>query len=181
MATAIIKLTYRHVINRNAETALEKNIFQASYREFLFKSQAYNHDGTLRTFTQMKAKDGRANSLHYKISFAALHFLDELKNTIPGFKDVFGTNVKYETPAFELVESDIIDPNAHCVAIKFVTAPLVLHLIIGDVMVLSYQLPGGLQSDVAETFTVKMQPNLAITSFCDQTEGANTVNTFNQN
>ncbi len=181
MATALIKLTYRHLINKHSEAAYEKNIFQASYREFLFKSQAYNHDGSLKSFTQMKARDGRANSLHYKISFAALHFLDELKNNIPVLTNVIGGSIQYEMPAFELVESDIINPGAHQVAIKFVTGPLVLHLVVGDVMVLSYQLPGGLQNDNAETFTVKIQPGLAITSFCEINAGAGQLSTFNSN
>ena len=45
MSKAKIKMVYRQVIDESCQSAFEKAIFQASYDEFLLKSQAYNGEG----------------------------------------------------------------------------------------------------------------------------------------
>src|SRR5476651_1385454 len=120
MALALIKLTYKHVIDASAQAEFERSIFQASYQEFRMKSQAYNLDGEMRTFTEMKTKDGRANSMHYKISFSSLHFLIPLNKKIPVLRDALGKEIEYDSAIFELIESDITKIEAHKVAIKFI-------------------------------------------------------------
>lgn len=170
MALALVKLTYRHIIDATAETNFERNIFHATYQEFRMKSQAYNLDGELKTFTEMKARDGRANSLHYKMSFAALHFLVALKNKIPFLQDNVGNQLNYEQPVFELIESDIEQIKAHRISIKFTTGPMILHQIIGNNMILSLEDLLQDNRDFLDTFTLPMQPGLAITSYRDLEE-----------
>jgi hypothetical protein len=80
---AKIKLVYRQVIDEASESGFEKAIFQASYQGFLLKSQTYNLEGKFKTFTKLKANDGRANSLHYKRGFSVVHFIAQLNNKIP--------------------------------------------------------------------------------------------------
>lgn len=165
MATALIKLTYKHVIDANAETDFERNIFNATYQEFRIKSQAYNLNGDLKTFTEMKAKDSRANSMHYKMSFAGLHFLIPLNNKIPFLEDVLGNQLNYEQAVFELIESDITQIKAHRLSIKFITGTLMLHQVIGNNMILSLEDLLQDDRDFIDTFTLPMQPGLAITSY----------------
>ncbi|OKS84882.1 hypothetical protein RG47T_0319 [Mucilaginibacter polytrichastri] len=153
------------MIDASAQTDLERNIFHASYQEFRMKSQAYNPDGDLQTFSQMKAKDGRANSLHYKISFAALHFLAPLNNKIPVLTDVMGKQLDYDSIVFELIESDIMQIKAHKVGIKFTTGTYVLHQVIGTNLVLSAEDVLNEKSNFTETFTLNMETGLAITSY----------------
>ena len=74
MYKAKIKLVYKQLIDETTVSSFEKAIFQTSYQEFLLKSEAYNPDRKLKTFSKIKANDGRANSLHYKLSFAVGHF-----------------------------------------------------------------------------------------------------------
>jgi hypothetical protein len=167
MATALIKLTYRHIIDAAAQTDFERNIFHATYQEFRMKSQTYNLNGDLKTFSEMKAKDGRANSMHYKMSFAALHFLIPLNNKIPFLQDAVGNQLNYEQPVFELIESDIRQIKAHRVGIKFTTGTLMLHQVIGNNMILSLEDLLHDDRDFIDTFTLPMQSNLAITSYRD--------------
>jgi hypothetical protein len=184
MALALIKLTYKHVIDALAQTDFERNIFHASYHEFRMKSQAYNPDGEMHTFTEMKAKDGRANSMHYKISFSALHFLAPLNKKIPVLTDTLGKQIEYDSAVFELIESDITQIKAHRVGIKFITGTYVLHQIIGNNLVLSAEdllNEGGV---FTETFTLAMLPNMAVTSYHELNRQASSSvlnNSFNNN
>lgn len=158
MSKAIIKLTYKQVIDSSATTDFERNVLSASYREFLLKSQTYNPGNVLKTFSEMKNNDGRANSLHYKLSFAIGYFIESLKNKIPVLTDTLGNSVTFEVPQLELMESDITDITAHKVAINYISGELLLLNTIGEYLVLS-------ANHGETTFTVKMQDHLAITSY----------------
>ncbi|MES2265497.1 MAG: hypothetical protein V4520_01975 [Bacteroidota bacterium] len=158
MSKAIIKLTYKQIIDASSSTDFEKNVLFSSYQEFLLKSQAYNPGGKLKTFSEMKNNDGRANSLHYKLSFAIGYFIEMLKNKIPALTDNLGNSVTFEVPKFELIESDTTTMAAHKVALNYITGDLTLLDTFGEYLVLS---PGG--SD--ETFTIKLQNGLAISSY----------------
>jgi len=109
MSKAKIKMVYRQVIDESCQSAFEKAIFQASYDEFLLKSQAYNQEGKFKTFSKIKSNDGRANSLHYKLSFSVGHFIAQLNNKIPAIKDNRGNKIAFEVANFELIESHIED------------------------------------------------------------------------
>ncbi|MBL4677821.1 MAG: hypothetical protein JKY70_16705 [Mucilaginibacter sp.] len=158
MSKAIIKLTYKQVIDSSANTDFERGILSASYREFLLKSQAYNPGNMLKTFSEMKNNDGRANSLHYKLSFSIGYFIESLKNKIPVLTDTLGNNITFEVSHLELIESDITDISAHKIAINYITSDLLLMNTIGEYLVLS-------ANHGESTFTVKMQDHLAISSY----------------
>jgi hypothetical protein len=158
MAKAIIKLAYKQVIDASSTGSFEKSVLFASYQEFLLKSQAYNPGNRLKTFSEMKNNDGRANSLHYKLSFSVGYCIEMLKNTIPGLKDSLGNDILFEIPKFELIASDITSIDAHKVAIIYTTGDLTLVNAFGEYMVLA--LP-----DSTETFTLKMQDNLSVISY----------------
>ena len=158
MAKAIVKLAYKQVIDASSTGNFEKSVLFASYQEFLLKSQAYNPGNRLKTFSEMKNNDGRANSLHYKLSFSVGYCIEMLKNTIPGITDNLGNNILFEVPRFELIASDITTIDAHKVAIIYTTGDLTLLNTFGEYMVLA--LP-----DSAETFTVKMQDKLSVINY----------------
>jgi hypothetical protein len=121
MYKAKIELIYRQVIEQSAESAFEKAIFHASYQEFLLKSQTYNIGGKFKTFSKIKANDGRANSLHYKLSFAVGHFIAQLNNKMPLIKDNLGNKLSFDTAGFELIESHLEDISLHKLAINYTT------------------------------------------------------------
>ncbi|SDF00269.1 hypothetical protein SAMN05216464_111245 [Mucilaginibacter pineti] len=160
---ALIKLAYKQIIDASAQGEFEKRVFHASYQEFLLKMQTYNPDRKFKTFTELKAHDGRANSLHYKLSFAVGHFFEMLNGRIPELKDNLGNQLKFEIPQFELMESDIDDRSAHKLAIIYTTGTLNLLNQLAEFMILA----DGDATDKAaqDTFIVKMQSNLSIISY----------------
>ena len=160
---ALIKLVYKQVIDINSASDFERSVFYATYNEYLMKSQAYNPGNKLKTFTDIKNNDGRANSLHYKISFAAGHFIDALNHKIPCPADNLGNPITFDIAKFELLESDIIDMTAHKIAINYITDTHAFHSVVGEFLLLS---EGGI-SEVknAETFMLKMQVNLSIIDY----------------
>ena len=168
MTKAIIKLTYKQVIDASSTGDFEKNVLFASYQEFLLKSHAYNPGDKLKTFSEMKNNDGRANLLHYKLSFVIGYFIETLKNKIPALTDTLGNSITFEVPKFELIESDVTTMAAHKVAINYITTELTLLNTIGEYLVLS-------AGNGEETFTIKMQDGLAITSY-QQAESKAAVN-----
>jgi len=163
MYKAKIKLVYKQVIDAHSESAFEKAIIQASYQEFLLKSQAYNRDGKFKTFSRMKANDGRANSLHYKLSFSVLHFIEQLDNKIPLLKDNLGNKLAFDSVAFELIESHIEDMQLHKVALNYQTETLMLIDFMGEYLLLTKDIPAG--SEPANTLVIKLQPDLSIATY----------------
>ncbi|TDO29190.1 hypothetical protein [Sediminibacterium goheungense] len=138
MEKAVIQLKYRQVIDHNTEDFLEKMIFQLSYDEFKLKSQVYNPEQKLTRFSQMKAIDGRANSLHYKSGFAVSGYLESLNKAIPGFANEAGQPVLFESYRFEVIESDITDISKHQVAVHYITGNLSVLGVLGDKLLLAY-------------------------------------------
>ena len=166
MSKALIKITYRQVIDASSTGALEKNIFNASYQEFLLKPQAYNLEGKYNTFTKMKAADGRANSLHYKSGFAVDQYIHTLKNQIVYLQDSLDQNIPFERYRFEVIESDITNKALHKVAINFATGILTLFAIVGEYFLLAIgDKATPLLNEVVETFMLKMQPGMAVTDY----------------
>jgi hypothetical protein len=166
MCKAKIKLAYRQVIDASSESAFEKAILQASYHEFLMKSQAYNTDGKFKTFSKLKEHDGRANSLHYKLSFSVGHFIAQLDNKIPLVKDNLGNKISFDTARFELLESHTDDISLHKVAINYETGELTLVELMGEFMLLaSGNLP---DNEPVDTFVLRMQPDLSIISYQEE-------------
>ncbi len=47
MAKALVKLSYKQVIDAASDGNFERNVFHSTYQEFLLKSQAYNMEGSL--------------------------------------------------------------------------------------------------------------------------------------
>jgi hypothetical protein len=169
MAKALIKLAYRQIIDVNAAGDFEKKIFHDSYAEFLLKIQAYNPGNKFSTFSEIVAGDGRANSLHYKCSFAVLHHIETLKNKIPGLQDNAGRiMIPFALPEFKVLESSIVDKSLHRVAIIYITSVFTLLDSFGEWLVLAaWDQSETTTSPDMETLTVKMQENLSIVSYSE--------------
>lgn len=165
MAKAIIQLAYRQVINVASTNSFEKAVWAASYSEFLLKSQVYNQEGKFTTFSQLKANDGRANSLHYKSGFAIVGFVSALKNAMPNVVSTFGKSILFDTHDFEVIESDITNQQLHEVAIIYYSKPLILLEMIGEQLLVAYKDVAPIDTNTLTTFMIAMQPKLSITSY----------------
>ncbi len=164
MNKGVITISYRQVIDHSSNTAFARNVYHLSYQEFLLKSQVYNTGAELKTFSQMKAKDGRANSLHYKSGFAASGHIEALKGNVPGIADEAGASLQFETYRFELLESNIEQIEEHRVAIHYITGVLTLIAVIGDRLLLAYgnQLSKLEAGESVSTFLLTLQPGINI-------------------
>ena len=172
---ALIQLAYKRVIDASATGNFEQKVFKATYEEFLIKSKAYNPGNKIKTFSALKAHDGGANSLHYKISLATGHYIDTLTHKIPSLTDNIDNPVLFDVARFELLESDIFDMSKHKIAIEFITQPLTLCSTMGEYMLLAY---GPINTiEPAQTFVLKMQPDLSILNYqLQETDLHNTPN-----
>ncbi len=165
MAKALIKIAYQQTMDAlSLNNDFEKACFHSSYEEFLMKSQAYNLDGKSDSFTELKANDGRAHSLHYKTGFAVSGYIGLLNKQIPTLRNSLGEPVLFDTYRFELIESSITDRSKHKFAIHFITGTLTLIDSFGSSLLLAYndQSAGGL---IEGTFILELKEGLGIISY----------------
>lgn len=170
MAKALIKIVYRQVITSKNESAFEKQLLKVSYEEFLLKSQAYSRDGSIKTFTAMKAADGRANSLHYKTGFAVDGLINLLNKQIPGLQDSVGQSVLFDNYRFEVLESDITNANSHTVAIWYYTETLTLLDQFGNYLIVAYgnktlELSTAYPQNIENSFLLLLQTGMSISEY----------------
>src|SRR3954465_13080394 len=92
MRKGLIKLAYRQIIDADSKGNFEKSVLSLSYEEFLMKSQAYNKDQKFKTFKEIVANDGKANSLHYKSGFSIGSLIQQL-DKIPILQDTLGKSL----------------------------------------------------------------------------------------
>lgn len=165
MPKAIIKISYTQVIDSSASSAFEKKILELSYSEYKMKQQTYNLDGTITRFTALKAKDGRANSLHYKSGFAVGGLIQTLKNKIRILQDGMEQDFVFDTYRFEVLESDTEDASVHKVAIHYMSGYITLYEVVGEYLVVASGDKTDKVGEPVETYTVKMQAGMSIVSY----------------
>jgi hypothetical protein len=166
MAKALIKLAFKQIIDFNAQTEFEKDIFNDTYCEFLMQSQIYNKEKKHNTFEAMVANNPKANSLHYKVGFAIGLYVQELNNKIPGLKDSLNIqDIPFDKFQFHIISSDVTNKEAHKVAIIYRTDVMTLFDIIGENFILANGDISTTHDEAANTFMVKMQPALSVFSW----------------
>ncbi|RYE31037.1 MAG: hypothetical protein EOP42_11215 [Sphingobacteriaceae bacterium] len=165
MAIAQVKITYKKSIDSNAETKFEKAVFKATYYQFLLKSRIYNVDNQYKTYTQILENDARAITLNDKLGLAVKYLLDQSNGKLPGLRDTLGRKISFVSQELELQESDLLDQSAHHLHLVYHTGNLILHQIIGEYLLLSVPLTQQDYKEQASTFMLKMQPDIAISSY----------------
>lgn len=158
-----VRLVYCRQISVPAATLFEQRVLEDSYREFRLKIQAYNPDNALRLFSEIRAADGRANSLHYKTGIAVQHHLEMLGGKIPDLSDTTGLyQLPFTEVEFRVIESDIHDPGRHCMAVCYTTPDYTLLESIGDKWLLATSpVTDGWQ----ETFLLACREGLGIRAY----------------
>ncbi|MEJ6979018.1 hypothetical protein WG906_01060 [Pedobacter sp. P351] len=165
----LIKLTYQQLIDSASEGTFEKAIFNCSYEAFISKSEVYNRDNKYLTFSEIVEKDGRANSLHFKLTSAASHLLESLNKKIPNLSDHLGNPIPFKIADLQLLNSCIEDESRHRIKILYTTEVLHLHEIIGDYLLLSLDKDFDWGKDeLRQTFMLKTQACLSISAYCEK-------------
>ncbi|HXL55795.1 MAG TPA: hypothetical protein VN958_06045 [Chitinophagaceae bacterium] len=166
MQKGLIKLAYRQVIDAGNKGNFERSVLSISYDEFFMKSQAYNKEQKFKTFKEMVANDGRANSLHYKSGFAIGNLIQQLNKKIPELQNALGKSLDFEMHEFEVIDSDITNPGAHKVAITYITGILTFFGNIGEYMLLAEgDKLNQTSTEAVETFLLKVQHGLSVISY----------------
>jgi hypothetical protein len=78
-------------------------------------------------------------------------------------RDNLGDKVTFDTARFELIESHVDDITLHKIAINYETEVLTMVELMGEYLLLSAGNVDG--AEPAATFMVRMQPNLAVSSY----------------
>jgi hypothetical protein len=169
MEKALVKLSFRQLIDMHARTSFEKDVFHESYNEFLMQVQAYNRDQQFTTWEQVRAANPKAGSLNYKVGFSIGLFVRGLQQQIPGLSDNLGNPIAFDNHRFEIITSDITNKAAHKVSIIYTTDTLTLLGVLGEYMLLAagdqLNIPG---QQEAQTFMLKLQPQLSVSAYALQ-------------
>jgi hypothetical protein len=131
------------------------------------KIQAYNPGNKFSRFTEIVVHDGRANSLHYKTSFAVLHHIEKLGNRIPGLQDAARRiTLPFVTPEFKVLESSATDKSIHKVAVIYISDTMTLIDSFGDYLLLAMgDQSAAIVDETVETFLLAVQDNLSIINY----------------
>jgi hypothetical protein len=166
MQTGLVKLAYRQIIDSSNRGNFERDVLKTSYEEFFIKSQAYNQEKKFKTFKEMVANDGKANSLHYKSGFAIGNLIQQLNQKIPELQDALGKSLNFEVDQFEIIDSDITNPASHKIAITYFTGILTYFGNMGEYLLLAEgdKLNQSLREPV-ETFILKMREGLSVIAY----------------
>jgi len=158
MALAYINLSAKQYFNFMCKTDFERRIFHDSYKEFQKKSKVFSLNNTLNTFQQMLKENEKANTLHQKLNYSVMGALVAQENKIPVLNDLDGKPILFDWAELHIYASDLLNKAGHVVSVTYTSKKLVLHEIVGDLLILSYDVEGQFN----ETFMVKMTDELVL-------------------
>lgn len=139
-------------------TDFERRIFHDSYKEFQKKSKVYSLNNTLHTFSQMLGENEKANELHQKLNFSVLNTIVAQENAMPVLSDLTGKAILFDSAELHIYSSDLLNKAGHVVSITYTSKKLVLHEIVGDILIVSYDIKGNFN----KTFMIKMMDDLVV-------------------
>jgi len=158
-----ITLCYRKIIDASAARPWDKLVLDDSYREFRMQAQYFNQEKKYRTFGELLHYVPGADRLHGLASGAIIGYLQQLGGVVPDVLDNLGRRfLKFDKFQFELINSDLLDPGKHQVAVSFFTEPLVWYETVGAYLIVSPLAASA--SEAVSVHTFQLQPYLAIHS-----------------
>ncbi|MDO7886785.1 hypothetical protein [Hymenobacter cheonanensis] len=162
MPTRRITLCYRKIIDASATRPWDKLVLDDSYRELRMQAQYFNQEKKYRTFGELVHYVPGAERLHGLVSGAIIGYLQQLGGVVPDVLDNLGRRfLKFDKFQFEVINSDLLDPGKHQVAVNFFSEPLLWHDTVGPYLIAAAEAAGDAPA-VVHTF--QLQPYLAIHS-----------------
>jgi hypothetical protein len=155
MALASINLSVKQYFNFMCRTDFERRIFHDTYKEFQKRSKIYSLEH-LHTFAQMQQATEKANTLHQKLQYSVMNSIAALEHKIPVLNDLEDHPILFDWAELHIYASDLLNKAAHVVSITYTSPKLILHEIIGDLLILSYN------GKEQETLVVKISENLMV-------------------
>lgn len=158
MPLAYINLNTKQYINFMCNSNFERRIFHDTYTEFQKQSTTFAANGRYNTFSEMLIADNEANVLHRKLHLSIVETVKGLDHRIPVLTDTQGNSILFKKAELKIYHSDLSNKAGHVVAICYTSPRLVLHEIVDDLLILSYNVKGQFNS----TFMVKLTNDLVI-------------------
>ncbi|WP_133248513.1 hypothetical protein [Pedobacter yonginense] len=87
-----------------------------------------------------------------------MNTIEALENQMPTLQDEDGNAILFDFAELEIYASDLLNKAAHVVSLNYTSPKLVLHEIVDDLLILSYDN----RSHVNETFIVKMKNDVMV-------------------
>ncbi|MGN7987810.1 hypothetical protein ACTJKC_10745 [Pedobacter sp. 22226] len=138
MSKKVITLCYRKIIDFTNTSPWDKFVHEDSFAEFKMQAQFYNQEKQCTTFAEMLVNVPDAEKLHFLVSASITGYLRQLNGIIPDVLDNLGRRfLTFENFKFEIINSDINEPEKHKVAINFFSKPLVWHDTIDNLLLVS--------------------------------------------
>ncbi|MBB6236742.1 hypothetical protein HDC90_001354 [Pedobacter sp. AK013] len=156
MALASINLSVKQYFNFMCRTDFERRIFHDTYEEFQKRSKIYSLDQRLHTFSQMQQANEKANTLNQKLQYAVMNSIAALAHKMPVLNDLEDRPILFDWAELHIDASDLLNKAAHVVSITYTSPKLILHEIVGDLLILSYN------TRVHETLVVKNTESLMV-------------------
>ncbi|MDQ0641756.1 hypothetical protein QF042_005321 [Pedobacter sp. W3I1] len=156
MALASINLSVKQYFNFMCRTDFERRIFHDTYKEFQKRSKIYSLDQHLHTFSQMQQANERAGTLNQKLQYSVMNSIAALEHKMPVLNDLEDRPILFDWAELHIYASDLLNKAAHVVSITYTSPKLILHEIVGDLLILSYN------AKAYETLVVKITENLTV-------------------
>ncbi|TCD15579.1 hypothetical protein EZ456_24495 [Pedobacter psychrodurus] len=156
MALARINLSVKQYFNFMCRTDFERRIFHDTYKEFQKRSKIYSLDQHLHTFSQMQQASEKASALNQKLQYSVMNSIASLEHKMPVLSDLEDHPILFDWAELHIYASDLLNKAAHVVSITYTSPQLILHEIIGDLLILSYD------GKAHETLVIRITESLMI-------------------
>ncbi len=169
MPKALIKLAWRQIIDIDATTPFEQDIFNATFSEYIFQQQSFSKGEALYTWSAIRSKfPGAHPALPFKLSFSIAGLLQSLDKKIPGLEDTLCLRpIHYFNHYFQLIESDTRDRSVHKVAIIYFTDTLTWFGNMGNALLLAEGDAVQAPDQPISTFQLKTDDRLSIFNYVE--------------
>lgn len=170
MKSALIRLSYRQIIDKNISDEFSKKVLDSSWHEFNEQMRPFL-PGSITTWTQIKEFMPKSIiPLEESVSRAIqLHFYG-LKGNIPGLFDIWTRrNLKFEDYIFEIIDADVRNKDSYKISIIYITNPLTLidslqdNIFVSDENEASKKILS--QEEIQNILQIKMNPEVSFFSY----------------
>ncbi len=158
-----IKFCYRKIIDAQSAKAWEKLVFEDSYAELRLQMQNYPQHKQYPSYGELLHYAPEAAQLSARVTPAITGYVQQLSEIMPDVLNNLGRRfMQFDKFKFEIINSHLLQPDKHQVAINFNSVPMLWHNTVGDYLLLSFA-DENAGSEMA-THLMQLQPYLSICS-----------------
>lgn len=123
---AIIRFSYKRFIDKDAISAWDKAVFEASWFEFRLQIQNFPDFRKYATFADFLKGEPTGESIHSRISPSVYPLLAQLGGKIPVLEDAHRQKLDLSQFALTILDSDFEEKEKHAISLEFVSRPMIL-------------------------------------------------------